>query len=65
MKTVTTLILAARILLSLGIGTATAQGMTPASGEGVCSFGLNQAPGLLCRIHAATSGSRLVRMSAL
>ena len=47
MKTVTTLILAARILLSLGIGTATAQGMTPASGEGVCSFGLNQAPGLL------------------
>jgi len=47
MKTVTTLILAARILLSLGIGTATAQGPTPASDEGVCFSGFNQAPGLL------------------
>jgi hypothetical protein len=48
MKTATTLLLAARILLSLGVGTATAQGLTPGSGEGVYFSGLHQtAPGLL------------------
>jgi hypothetical protein len=33
MRTLTTLILAARIFLSLGIGTAMAQGLIPSSGE--------------------------------
>jgi hypothetical protein len=47
MKTATTLILAARILLSPGIGTATAQGVTPANGEGVVFSGLHQAAPLL------------------
>jgi hypothetical protein len=35
MKTLSILILATRIFLSLGIGTAMAQGLTPGSGEGV------------------------------
>jgi len=43
MKTVTTLILALRILLSLGIGTATAQGLAPGSSDGAYLSGYHQA----------------------